>query len=161
MFYLYLRFTFKESEIAKETVIWDLKMMTFIDGEPLKASLFLRGPTVYISVCLSLCLCVGLSTYLSFCLSVTLCLRVCLFLSMCLVYSVGLSTHVSFCLSVTLCHFVSISISLHVLVPVSLSCASGERGIRITAFIRPHSSFRRNKNGFLALREIETITRPR
>ena len=29
-----------------KTTIWDLKMLTFIDGEPLKASLLLRGPSV-------------------------------------------------------------------------------------------------------------------
>ena len=28
------------------TIIWDLKRLTFIDGEPLKAGLLLRGPTV-------------------------------------------------------------------------------------------------------------------
>ena len=29
-----------------KTIIWDLKMLTFIDGEPIKAGLFLRGSTV-------------------------------------------------------------------------------------------------------------------
>ena len=29
-----------------KTTIWDLKMLTFIDGEPLKARLLLRGSTV-------------------------------------------------------------------------------------------------------------------
>ena len=33
-------------EITLETVIWDFKMLTFIDGEPLKTRLLLRGPTV-------------------------------------------------------------------------------------------------------------------
>ena len=32
-------------EITLEYVIWDLKILTFIDGEPLKADLLLRGAT--------------------------------------------------------------------------------------------------------------------
>ena len=36
----------KRGEITLKTIIWDLKMLTFIDGEPLKARLLLRGSTV-------------------------------------------------------------------------------------------------------------------
>ena len=36
-----------KDEITLETIIWNLKMLTFIDGEPLKAGLLLRGSTVF------------------------------------------------------------------------------------------------------------------
>ena len=44
IFPLYLRFTFKER--WNYIINRDLEMLTFIDGEPLKAGLLLRGPTV-------------------------------------------------------------------------------------------------------------------
>ena len=37
IYYLYLRFTFKEGKITLNTIIWDLKMLTIIDREPEKA----------------------------------------------------------------------------------------------------------------------------
>ena len=37
----------KRGEITLKTIIWDLTMLTFIDGEPLKARLLLRGSTVH------------------------------------------------------------------------------------------------------------------
>ena len=36
----------KRGRITLNTIIWDLKMLTFIDGEPLRARLLLRGSTV-------------------------------------------------------------------------------------------------------------------
>ena len=37
----------KRDEITLKMIIWDLKILTFIDGKRLKAGLLLRGFTVY------------------------------------------------------------------------------------------------------------------
>ena len=44
------------------TIIWDLKMLTFIDGEPLKAGLVLRGPTGFGLACMGWNLTMAAST---------------------------------------------------------------------------------------------------
>ena len=36
---------YREVKSHKKTIIWGLKILTFIDGEPLKAGLLLRGLT--------------------------------------------------------------------------------------------------------------------
>ena len=75
-----------------------------------------QDPSVCLSVCQSLCLClsqsvclsVSLSRFLTVCVSV--CLSVCLSLSLCLCLSVCLSLSLSLCLSV--CQFVCLSLSV-------------------------------------------------